>query len=274
MQTWKAEPSNKIIKQFIDCYWFLQKSSQDVLEQHPKLIANPAMHLIFSAQQQAYVYSQAEQQSTGFGCHIMHPTSKSTQLHHANAFTIVGVKFLPGAAFALTELLPHVVVNKVENFNHEALNTAIQDYLSKGAIEQKQLLEILDNTFLSLCQHAVLGKIYRQTQCCLQLLDEGKTIKQLAEHLFCSTRTLERNFVKVTGLTLKQYQTMQRLDSLVTYLYQQGDKKHNWAEIAVQFGFSDQPHLIRYLKQQIGLSPNNYLNQRELTIDVYGDFED
>ena len=67
---------------------------------------------------------------------------------------------------------------------------------------------------------------------------------------------------------------MQCLDSLVTYLYQQGKQKQDWAEIAVQFGFSDQPHLIRYLKQQIGLSPNNYLNQRNLTIDVYGDFED
>jgi AraC-like DNA-binding protein len=273
MKTWKVTPDNPIISQFIDCYWYLQKSSQDVLEPHPKLIANPAMHLILTSSEQAYYYSQKEQQSRGFGCHILHPASHSTQLHHNSAFSIVGVKFLPGAAFVLTELLPQVIINQVEDFKYEAVCLPLQAYLQKGAREQKQLITLLDEILLPLCQQAVVNKNYQQIQHCLQLLDAGKSIKQLAEHLFCSLRTIERNFVKVTGLTVKQYQTMQRLETLVTYLHQQGNKKQNWADVAAQFGFSDQPHLIRYLKQQIGLSPNNYLNQRDLTIDVYGDFE-
>jgi len=40
--------------------------------------------------------------------------------------------------------------------------------------------------------------------------------------------------------------------------------------LALAVGFSDQPHLIRQLKKQIGLTPNTYAKQRGLTIDVYG----
>ncbi len=49
--------------------------------------------------------------------------------------------------------------------------------------------------------------------------------------------------------------------------------KSDWAEIASRFGFSDQPHLIRQMKQVIGVTPSGYLNARDLVIDAYGDFE-
>jgi len=47
----------------------------------------------------------------------------------------------------------------------------------------------------------------------------------------------------------------------------------NWADIATKFKFSDQPHLIRYLKNNIGATPGEYARQRDLSIDIYGNFE-
>ncbi|GAM67941.1 hypothetical protein JCM19236_2096 [Vibrio sp. JCM 19236] len=41
-----------------------------------------------------------------------------------------------------------------------------------------------------------------------------------------------------------------------------------------QYGFSDQSHLIRTLKQLVNKTPSGYLKKRDLTIDIYGDFED
>ena len=98
-------------------------------------------------------------------------------------------------------------------------------------------------------------------------------IKDLSLNLHCSRRTLERAFRRVTGLTLKQYETMQTLENLLLYLYQYQDNSPDWADVAAKFGFSDQPHLIRYLKTAISSTPGTYLKQRNLTIDVYGDFE-
>ncbi|WP_220034735.1 helix-turn-helix domain-containing protein [Psychrobacter fozii] len=50
-------------------------------------------------------------------------------------------------------------------------------------------------------------------------------------------------------------------------------KEHSqvdWVDIAFEFGFSDQPHLIRYLKHQIGTTPKKYVSKRGFTIDIYG----
>lgn len=63
---------------------------------------------------------------------------------------------------------------------------------------------------------------------------------------------------------------MQKLESLLEYLYHRDSQDIDWVDLAYQFGFSEQPHLIRYLKSQIGATPNNYVKQRDLTIDVYG----
>lgn len=63
---------------------------------------------------------------------------------------------------------------------------------------------------------------------------------------------------------------MNRLEELLEYLYQRNSREIDWAHIAYQFGFSDQPHLIRHLKSTIGSTPKTYADKRDLTIDIYG----
>lgn len=98
-------------------------------------------------------------------------------------------------------------------------------------------------------------------------------VSELGARLHCSQRTLERSFQRVTGLTLKQYQSMVRLELMLLWLYQHAENSVDWADVAQRFGFSDQPHLIRYFRDRIGATPGRYARQRDLTIDVYGDFE-
>lgn len=273
METWKVQPQSELLSQFIDCYWFLEQSLDDSMPPQPKLIANPAMHLIFCPEDQAYHYSQSDKQVTGFGCHLLHPSSKSTQIQHPATFRLVGVKFKPGASFALTSLLPLVTLNKVEVFEFDVLNQRVQSALHSESISRDSLVPLLETLLLPFCEQAIVNKTYQLSQQCLNLLDANHSIQQLNDNFECSLRTLERTFVKVMGMTLQQYQTMQRLEALIIYLYQHKDEKVSWVQVAADFEFSDQPHLIRYLKHQIGLSPNNYVNQRNLTIDTYGDFE-
>ena len=98
-------------------------------------------------------------------------------------------------------------------------------------------------------------------------------IEALAEQCVCSRRTLERTFKEMVGLSIKQYQKMTRLEQMILSLYQQ-EQEIDWSDFAQQFGFSDQSHLIRTLKQQLKRTPSKYLKNRDLTIDIYGDFED
>ena len=66
---------------------------------------------------------------------------------------------------------------------------------------------------------------------------------------------------------------MLKLDVILEHLYQREQSEINWVDLAFQFGFSDQPHFIRYLKQHINLTPRSYVQERGFTIDVYGGVE-
>ena len=132
-----------------------------------------------------------------------------------------------------------------------------------------QCCDQLDALFLSWLNNSREDQHSERTRKALTLLDETP-ISELGSMLHCSQRTVERSFSRVTDLTLKQYLTMNKLDILLEYLYQRDANDIDWVEIAYQFGFSDQPHLIRHLKKQIGLTPKIYAKERGLTIDVYG----
>jgi AraC-like DNA-binding protein len=66
---------------------------------------------------------------------------------------------------------------------------------------------------------------------------------------------------------------MDRLEAMLQHLQNLEEKDIDWVDVANLFGFSDQSHLIRYLKTNIGKTPVKYVQQRDLAIDIYGDFE-
>ncbi|MGS0676028.1 helix-turn-helix domain-containing protein [Shewanella sp. 125m-1] len=76
------------------------------------------------------------------------------------------------------------------------------------------------------------------------------------DKLYCSQRTLDRSFQRVTGLPLKQCQSMNRLEKMLEYVYQRDSAELDWVDVAFKFGSSEQPHLIRYLKKLLGFTPN------------------
>jgi hypothetical protein len=66
-----------------------------------------------------------------------------------------------------------------------------------------------------------------------------------------SERTMQRHFLKTTGLTYKTFTQIERAQKALTLL-QQGRPA---ADVAFALGYSDQPHMIRSLKAIMGVTP-------------------
>ena len=64
-------------------------------------------------------------------------------------------------------------------------------------------------------------------------------------------RTLQRHFLKTTGLTYKAFTQIERAQKAVALL-QQGRPA---ADVAFALGYSDQPHMIRSLRAIMGQTP-------------------
>lgn len=276
MRNWKRPPRDSYVAKYVECYWALEKEYDDVSNIQPKLNPDPAAHLILAGNEQIYQYAQDETRQKGHGCHWIFPHKKTYTMDHSQPFLIVGIKFQVGALYSLNNISSQSNLDNVVNvFFNELIQSDTFDLsaLLAQAIEfPEQTCNLLDEFLLPWLLGSYDDKHSDLIDRALPLL-KNTPIAQIGKSLHCSQRTIERTFLRVTKLTLKQYQTMTRLEEILNYLYSLEGISVNWVDIATKFEFSDQPHLIRYLKSTIGTTPGEYAILRDLTIDVYGNFE-
>lgn len=273
MIRWLTPPKLAEIAKYVECYWYLEKSVTDIGIDRPKLNPDPSAHLILSLPKQPFHYSIGNVTFTGNGSHWLFPHSQTFELDHSGVFAYIGIKFKVGALYSLNQgSFDQAWFNTVKSIDFTSINITYPynaKSLMESAVDAELCCELIDKLLQPLFADCYEDKHSEITRKIIPLLADIP-INQLAETLFCSQRTLERSFLKVTALTLKQCQSMNKLELILEYLYQRKQHEIDWVDVAFQFGFSDQPHFIRYLKQQINLTPKSYALERGFTIDVYG----
>ena len=83
---------------------------------------------------------------------------------------------------------------------------------------------------------------------------ENVTVSELAEHYHVSGTKLSRDFVKITGISVKQLIDTLRLERIKRFLR---DGKSN-VEIADICGFSNSDYLIQFFNRHMNMSPGTY----------------
>lgn len=281
MNYWLKTPLTPVVAQYVANYWLIERPPHTISHDHPKLNPDPSAHLILTPQNQPYHYETSPRIGHGTGSHLLFPHQETLQLDHANSFILLGIKFHIGAIYSLDmRQFTHPQLDAVKQTSlstllnideksgeREAFNE--QHLIGTARRDSDQCCRQLDELLLPWLVRSKEDKHSQLTRKALTFIDDTP-ISALSEQLYCSQRTLERSFHRVTGLTLKQCQSMKKLEAMLEYLYQRDSSEIDWAEVAYRFGFSDQPHLIRHLKKQIGLTPKKYAKERGLTIDVYG----
>lgn len=276
MINWRETPEPNDIAKLVQCYWFIEKESGDITEQFPRLNPDPAGTLILAPKNQAYSYQNDNELFEGTGDHWIYPNSQVFQLDHTDPFQIIGIKFHVGALYSLhTDPSPPII--------DEVKKAALERITGLNLLEKSSLFELARNASTD-CASALnellmpwLSQIplKKSSELCQKVVPRlaHTPVSKLGALFHASQRTIERQFLSATGLTLKQCQSMNRFESMLERLYLLEPDKVSWLDLVEEFGFSDQPHLIRYLKSMIGVTPNQYLKDRNLTIDTYGDFE-
>jgi AraC-like DNA-binding protein len=279
MKNWKVAPKEPAIAQYIDCYWFLEKSQGDIGPEHPKLNPDPAAHIIIASSEQPYHYEYENYLATGMGSHLILPYGKTYTLDHSQPFTVIGIKLKVGVLYSLPLVAIHPLLNEIMPLNlQQQLHISVSAEASLlSRFEDEKLRDQLDQLLQPLIAVAKEDKhsvLVRKTLALFQKADLADiSLSDIGNKLGCSQRTIERSFSKVTGFTLKQYHTMQRLEAMLEHLHTLPSQDINWTDIALSFGFCDQPHLIRYVKTTMGSTPGQYAEARDLAIDAYGNFE-
>lgn len=275
MKSWKLFPKDESVSKYVECYWFLEKEPHDQSNIYPKLNPHPSCHLIIASSTSTNQYVHQAISQVVKGSHWIFPHIKTFTMDHSSPFKIIGIKFRIGALYSINLHELASSINKIESFNiaqfgWKSLKT--EQLLNSASLENGEVCEQLDETLSAWLKNSLDDKHSELARQVLPLLC-NTAIAEIGERLHRSQRTVERSFLKVTGFTMKQVHSMIRLEEILSYLYQLDESDINWAEVASQYDFSDQPHLIRHLKNSIGSTPAAYTQQRDLTIDIYGNFE-
>jgi len=278
MILWLKTPKLVDVAKYIECYWLLERTADTKGNEYPKLNPDASANFILSPPDQTYQYTINNEIHQGKGSHLLYPYCKTLQLDHSKPLICLGIKFHPGALYSLNIAnADGAILDAVHEMRVDEIQCAVRgsnqisenDILAIAKSQPDKCCEKLDELLLPWLLTCVEDRHSKLTRKTLPLL-ANNPIQKLSELLNCSQRTLERSFLKVTGVSLKQCQSMNKLEQILAYLYQRKKCDIDWVDIAYQFGFSDQPHLIRYLKKQIDLTPKDYAQQRGFTIDVYG----
>lgn len=279
MNYWRRTPNNVHLSKYIDCYWFLEKEVGDLSHNYPKLNPDPTTHLIIASANNPYQYDQGTLSQRGYGSHWIFPHRHTFTMDHSSPFQIIGIKFRTGALYSLEKAFSDALGLALEKIQTVDLNKwmgldkwTINELLEESITYSENVCTKLDELFEPCIGHVREDKHSELVRQVFPLLS-STSIADIGAKLHRSQRTVERSFLRVTELTLKQCQSMIRLENILNYLYQRKADEIDWGDLAAQFEFSDQPHLIRHLKSTIGKTPGEYVLQRDLTIDIYGDFE-
>ncbi|GAM74104.1 transcriptional regulator [Vibrio ishigakensis] len=273
MITWKQ--SLRGFEWLIHQVWYLEIGDNDTIETQPYLIPNPRAHLLITPHEQAYAYRASDELFSGNGSHLISISDKLLLLEDHPPLKRIGITFKPHTANLLNG-------NESLQLNQCAWPTALENIFPTSF--RSNLLKLKSKQDITKAIKAHLdslnivppsNKPFVLVDKAIQLVESQQIaeVEALAKACACSRRTLERAFKQQVGLSIKSYLQMMRLEQMVLDLHST-EKEVDWADFSQQYGFSDQSHLIRTLKQLVNKTPSGYLKKRDLTIDIYGDFED
>ncbi|WP_076589733.1 helix-turn-helix domain-containing protein [Vibrio ostreicida] len=255
--------------------WYLQVSDEEPTTLRPNLIPNPRAHIVFTPPDQPYHYTRSSQLFAGKGSHLLTASEYLLNLNDHPPLQRIGITLRPEGLYLFnTKAATQINQCFWAGWINEQFPAHFHASLWQCA-NKNEVARYLETYFKSINFNLNQDKAFKLTQTANIHLDKDSqslTIPEIANLCACSRRTLERSFRQVTGLSLKKYQMLLKLERMVLALY--GEEGNvDWAAFSQQFGFTDQSHLIRALKQQLMRTPSHYLKNRDLTIDIYGDFE-
>ncbi len=167
-----------------------------------------------------------------------------------------GIHFWPGAAPALLGPRASGLREKVVPAMTAIQTEWVHDFVC-GAWRDADFSSAMDAALSDLADQANPMDDLAMT-CVFQLIrnDGRHTLADLAEGVGLSQRQLRRRFVAAVEMTPKELGRLRRMRASAAHAMQHSFR--GWVEIAAEYGYADQAHLVREFRRLVGLTPKRF----------------
>jgi AraC-like DNA-binding protein len=192
------------------------------------------------------------------------PNSQNIPFENAPDLVTIGCRFHPLAVQELFGFSPELTINKAINLS-EVLPGTLFKKLRSGITKEKLLqgrIRVINEHLSGLLktnsfpEEDVIKLMIRKI-----LENKGNTkLEDLYSELTISQRQFQRNFIKRTGLSPKEFCRIVRFSNVTRKLMK---KNFQHFDVLVESGYYDQSHYYREFKEFTGMLPAKYVSRQK-----------
>jgi AraC-like DNA-binding protein len=170
---------------------------------------------------------------------------------------VLGVHFRPGGGAVLLGIPANALADRhvaLEDLWGARARNLREKLLEAG--EPERMFAVLEDEFMRVLTRAPL--VHPAISFALRGIQSSPQVRiaEIQEATGYGARRFTTLFENAVGLTPKLYSRILRMRSLVEAVARSGQV--DWAEVAVEFGYYDQPHLTREFREFSGVTPGEY----------------
>jgi AraC-like DNA-binding protein len=179
---------------------------------------------------------------------------------------VMGVIFRPGGACAMLREPMDLLGNRHTAFDDlvGASGTALRQRLLNTSTAHTRL-DVLERWLRVRTRAPALHPSVESALATLDRAPQVQCIGALVDECGLSARRFGTLFRQQVGIGPKQYARMQRFRSVISRV--QLGRRVEWAAVAADCGFHDQPHLVREFRAFAGMTPTAYVAQRGVHVN-------
>lgn len=255
----KQLPMHKTIEPFGKDIIILEMDETDTEKKLP-FYADGFPGIVYSKSAKPFYQQPKGKKLSDF--YLFGQTVEPMNLEVNGAFKLICIRLYPFAVRILLNIDPRELkddcydLRLVENIDtHHTLKKLAQ------LEDWDNILEVLADYFNELLKNASVNPDYRIKLAINLILKTNGTISinEIRDKLCVTERTLERHFLKETGVTAKQFAKIIQFSSAMQQMTE--TDYVNLTDIAYDNNFADQSHFIRSFKTYTGKTPKEFLQQ-------------
>jgi AraC-like DNA-binding protein len=251
------------LSDFVDVLWLCDDYA--VSHEKERLLPDGTVELVINLKEdriRIYDSHNAERYDTIPGCVVSGPRSEFFVIDTEGESATVGVHFKPGGAFPFLNLPPSELNNQsvaLEWLWGTGSNRLRERLLEAPTAEKKfRALEccLLEQLAKPLEHHPVVAFALQQ----FFGPKQPPPVSRVVEQVGFSQRRFIQLFSDEVGLTPKLFCRVSRFQKVIQTANAGGEI--DWAQVALDCGYYDQPHFIHDFQAFAGISPSEYLERR------------
>jgi AraC-like DNA-binding protein len=255
-QTWSPQTP---LSTFVECLWFYQGAVPT--HSRERLLPSGEIEIVFNLKDdriRIHDRKNVDDLLSFRGAVLVGAQSEYFVIDTCQQQCVMGVHFRPGGAFPFLGLPADEVRDQ-----HVSLETL---WGAEAIDLRERLLEIPDvETRFHLLERFLLTRALRPLETnaavayAIKEFQRSRSVADVCAQIGHSPKRFIAEFSAQVGLTPKLFCRIRRFQKLLGLVHTMHDV--DWADVAIECGYFDQPHFIHDFRGFTGLSPSQYISK-------------